>query len=69
MPDYFSSAFVLIALFASFIGLVIWAWSKKRHSTFTHASHLPLEDDEAYLEETALSVNNSSSTGSDLNKG
>lgn len=69
MPEYFSSALVLIALFACFIGLVIWAWSKNRHSTFTHASHLPLEDDEAYMEESQQSAISSAPKNPDEIKG
>ena len=65
MPTYFSSAIVLIALFICFIGLVIWAWSKNRQSTFTHASNLPLEVDETYLTETEQIVSSSKPVDSD----
>ncbi len=65
MPEYFSSAFVLIALFLCFIGLVIWAWSKNRQKTFTQASHLPLENDETYITETEQVVSSSKSVNSD----
>lgn len=66
MSEYFSSAFVLIALFICFIGLVIWAWSKNRQKTFTHASHLPLEDDETYIkEETQQDISSSTTVNSD----
>ena len=30
-----------------FIGLVIWAYSRRRHKDFSEAARLPLEDDEA----------------------
>lgn len=66
MSEYFSSAIVLIALFIAFIGLVIWAWSKNRQKTFTHASHLPLEDDDTYIkEETEQDISSSTSVNSD----
>ena len=29
-----------------FIGIIIWAFSKKRHQDFEEASRLPLEDDQ-----------------------
>ncbi len=66
MPEYLSSAVVLIALFACFIGLVIWAWSKNRNSTFNHASHLPLEDDEAYINDLEHSANPPKASKADL---
>ncbi len=31
-------------LFAAFIGLCIWAWSKSRKTDFERAAQLPLED-------------------------
>ena len=65
MSEYFSSAFVLIVLFICFIGLIIWAWSKNRYTTFTDASHLPLEDDEAYIESSDHSSTSSTSTNTD----
>ena len=65
MSEYFSSALVLIALFICFIGLVIWAWSKNRYTTFTDASHLPLEDDEAYIDSSDQSSTSSTSINSD----
>jgi len=34
-----------IALLAIFIGIVAWAWSGKRKSSFDEAAHLPLNDD------------------------
>ena len=69
MPEYFTSALVLIALFACFIGLVIWAWSKNRNDIFTHASNLPLEDEQAYLEESTQSASTTASNDSEEIKG
>ena len=34
-------------LMVLFIGLVIWAYSRRRHVDFTAAAALPLEDDDA----------------------
>ena len=39
-------AVILITLMISFVGLWIWAWSRKRKSAFHEASMLPLEDDD-----------------------
>lgn len=36
---------VLIALILGFIGIVAWAWSRKRKPDFDRMSHLPLEED------------------------
>jgi len=38
---------VTALLMALFIGLVIWAYSRKRDAEFTAAAALPLEDDDA----------------------
>ena len=35
----------LILLIIGFIGLWIWAWSRKRKPEFDQASRMPLEDD------------------------
>lgn len=32
-------------LMAAFIGLVIWAYSRRRHADFDEAARLPLEED------------------------
>jgi cytochrome c oxidase cbb3-type subunit 4 len=34
-----------IVLFAIFIGIVIWAYSKRRKKDFDEAARLPLEDE------------------------
>ena len=36
-----------IALFATFIGLCIWAWSDKRKEEFTEAANIPFMEDKA----------------------
>jgi cytochrome c oxidase cbb3-type subunit 4 len=34
-------------MFAVFIGIVLWAWSARRHADFEAAAQLPLDDDRA----------------------
>ncbi len=34
-----------LLLLVSFIGLCIWAWSRRRHSAFTEAANLPFADE------------------------
>jgi cytochrome c oxidase cbb3-type subunit 4 len=36
---------ITAVLFAVFIGIVLWAWSKGRRADFEAAARLPLEDD------------------------
>ncbi len=36
---------ITLALMSSFIGMVIWAWSRARKDTFDAIARLPLEDD------------------------
>ena len=36
---------LLIALIIGFVGIFIWAWSKKRKPEFEQAARLPLEED------------------------
>jgi cytochrome c oxidase cbb3-type subunit 4 len=38
---------LLMVLFAAFIGLWIWAWSKQRQPEFDAAARLPLLDGES----------------------
>jgi cytochrome c oxidase cbb3-type subunit 4 len=38
-------AVILVTLMVSFVGLWIWAWSRKRKPAFHEASMLPLEED------------------------
>jgi cytochrome c oxidase cbb3-type subunit 4 len=40
---------ILLILMLSFLGLIAWAWSSKRKSTFTDASMLPLEEDDGVI--------------------
>ncbi len=40
-----TSGILTAILLVVFIGLVIWAWSKRRSRDFTAASKLPLEED------------------------
>jgi cytochrome c oxidase cbb3-type subunit 4 len=34
-----------VASFTAFIGIVWWAWSKRRSADFTEAANLPFEQD------------------------
>ena len=36
---------LLIGLIIGFVGIFIWAWSKKRKPEFDRAARLPLEED------------------------
>lgn len=47
----------VMALIA-FIGVVIWAWSKRRKSAFDEAANLPFADDE--LDQKSQGKNNDS---------
>lgn len=38
---------ITAVLFAVFIGIVMWAWSKGKREDFEAAARLPLEDDRA----------------------
>ncbi len=38
------SAFTVLSLL-SFVGIVVWAWSKRNKERFDEAAHLPLQDD------------------------
>jgi cytochrome c oxidase cbb3-type subunit 4 len=40
---------ILIVLMGAFIGLWIWAWSRKRKKAFHDASLLPLEEDDGTI--------------------
>ncbi|MDH5353006.1 MAG: cbb3-type cytochrome c oxidase subunit 3 [Gammaproteobacteria bacterium] len=40
----FHSLWTIVVL-AIFIGIIFWAYSKRRHSDFEEAANLPLEDD------------------------
>ena len=41
---------ITAVLFAVFIGIVLWAWSKGKREDFEAAARLPLEDDRAEQE-------------------
>ncbi|HNR91361.1 MAG TPA: CcoQ/FixQ family Cbb3-type cytochrome c oxidase assembly chaperone [Dokdonella sp.] len=45
-----TSGIVTAVLLAAFLGLVAWAWSKRRQRDFSEASQLPLEEDRIYRE-------------------
>jgi cytochrome c oxidase cbb3-type subunit 4 len=36
-----------IVIFAAFVAICVWAWSKKRKTEFDEAANLPFEGDEA----------------------
>ncbi len=36
-----------VLAFATFIGIVVWAYSKRRHAAFEEAANLPFNEDEA----------------------
>ncbi|RMG59781.1 MAG: cbb3-type cytochrome c oxidase subunit 3 [Gammaproteobacteria bacterium] len=46
-----------VVLFATFIGIWVWAWSGKRKKAFDEAARLPLEDDDDVIEATKREVN------------
>ncbi|HJP06572.1 MAG: cbb3-type cytochrome c oxidase subunit 3 [Proteobacteria bacterium] len=35
-----------VLMFALFVGIVVWAWSRQRKGDFSEAAQIPLEDDE-----------------------
>lgn len=39
------SGIVTLAAFASFIGIAVWAWSKRNRTRFESAARLPLDDE------------------------
>lgn len=43
-------AVITAVLFAVFVGIVLWAWSRGRHADFEAAARLPLDDDLAEQE-------------------
>lgn len=38
-------AIVTVLAFASFIGIVVWAWSGRRKTAFEEAARLPLDEE------------------------
>ena len=43
---------ILIVLLFAFLGIVAWAWSKKRRKDFEFMGRLPLDDDDAQITKT-----------------
>jgi cytochrome c oxidase cbb3-type subunit 4 len=39
------SSIMTVVMLAAFLGIVVWAWSGKRHEDFEAAARVPLEDD------------------------
>lgn len=39
------SGIVTLAAFASFIGITVWAWSRRNRARFDSAARLPLSDE------------------------
>ncbi len=39
-----------VLMFILFIGIVVWAWSRRRADDFAAAAQIPLEDDEPETE-------------------
>lgn len=40
-------AFWTVILMIIFLGIVAWAWSRRRQNSFEEAARLPLEDDDS----------------------
>lgn len=38
-------SFWTIVVLATFIGIILWAYSRNRHQSFDEAARIPLEDD------------------------
>ncbi|MGS5087521.1 cbb3-type cytochrome oxidase subunit 3 [Hydrogenophaga sp. A37] len=36
---------VTVVSFLAFVGIVVWAWSKRNQASFDEAARLPLQDD------------------------
>jgi cytochrome c oxidase cbb3-type subunit 4 len=43
--SWFHSVWTSVAL-AAFIAIVVWAYSRKRHESFSEAARLPLDDED-----------------------
>jgi cytochrome c oxidase cbb3-type subunit IV len=41
-----------LLLMVTFVGIVYWAWSSRRHKNFEEAAKLPLEEDQRGLNST-----------------
>jgi cytochrome c oxidase cbb3-type subunit 4 len=45
--DYaFMGSLMTVVMLATFLGIVVWAWSAKRQAAFEAAARVPLEEDE-----------------------
>ncbi len=42
-----------IVMFVMFIGIVVWAWSGRRKSSFDEAARLPLDDEPLSLDQAS----------------
>ena len=49
MMSVFHSIWTVL-MFILFIGIVVWAWSRRRLGDFAAAAQIPLEDDEPEAE-------------------
>ena len=49
MMSVFHSIWTVL-MFILFIGIVVWAWSRRRAGDFAAAAQIPLEDDEPETE-------------------
>jgi len=45
---------ILIALLFAFLGMVAWAWSKKRNKDFEIMGRLPLDDDNVEINDAQI---------------
>jgi cytochrome c oxidase cbb3-type subunit 4 len=45
IDQHLLSSIMTVILLVVFVGIVLWAWSGKRHSEFDAAARVPLEDD------------------------
>jgi len=51
------SAFTAIS-FATFVGIILWAYSARRKDAFAEAANLPFADDEADMNTMAMEARN-----------
>jgi cytochrome c oxidase cbb3-type subunit 4 len=57
MMSVFHSIWTVL-MFILFIGIVVWAWSRRRSPDFAAAAQIPLEDDESETELTLPAEDN-----------
>jgi cytochrome c oxidase cbb3-type subunit IV len=53
----FLAGVITLILFATFVGIWIWAWRKRHRATFNALSRLPMEDAESERNDPARSAN------------